>query len=112
MISTKVFGIHGEGLNLCQSCAERRYGNSLEMYLTAGEIQSIHEENRPEYASKGLLCDDCSSWIFPPERTEDLWWLIDPDPEEHLRLLAPFADFLETFQIDTFNLRNLVSSGP
>jgi hypothetical protein len=62
------------------------------------------------YASKGLLCDDCSSWIFPPDRTADTWWLVDPEPEEHLRLLAPFADYLETLQIDAMNLRNIVAS--
>ena len=110
MIKSKVYGIHGEGRILCQSCAERLYGNSLEMYLTAGEIQRFSESDRPTYASKGLLCDDCYSWIFRPDRTENPWWLADPDPEEHLRLLAPFADFLETLKIDTMNLRNIEAS--
>ena len=110
MISTKVYGIQGEGWSLCQSCAERVYGNSLEMYLATGALRKYSENDRPTYAGKGLLCDDCSSWIFPPDRTENPWWLVDPDPEEYLRLLAPFADFLETLQIDAMNLRNIVAS--
>ena len=112
MINTKVYGIYGEGRILCQSCAERLYGNSLEMYVTAGDLQRFSESDRPTYAGKGLLCDDCSSWIFQPDQTEDPWWLIDPHPEEHLRLLAPFADFLETLQIDVMNLRNLGANPP
>jgi hypothetical protein len=106
IIHTKVYGIHGEGRILCQSCAERLYGNSLEMYLAAGDIQRFSESDRPTYARQGLHCDDCSSWIFPPDKTEDSWWLVEPDPEEHLRLLAPFANFLETLQIDAMNLRS------
>jgi hypothetical protein len=54
MIPTKVYGIHGEGRILCPSCAERLYGSSLEMYLSAGEIQRFSESDRPTYASKGL----------------------------------------------------------
>jgi hypothetical protein len=110
MNNTEVYGIHGEGRILCQSCAERIYGISLESYLSAGEIESFSESDRPRYAAKGLLCDDCYNWIFRPDRTVDPWWLVDPDPEEHLRLLAPFADFLETLQIDTMNLRNIETS--
>jgi hypothetical protein len=107
MISTKVYGIYGEGRILCQSCAERLYGNSLEMYVSAGDLQKFSESDRTTYASHGLLCDDCSSWIFQPDRTEDPWWLVDPEPAEHLRLLGPFAGFLETLKIDVMNLRNL-----
>jgi hypothetical protein len=110
MIHTKVYGIHGEGRILCRSCAERLYGNSLEMYLSARDIQGFSESDRPTYARQGLLCDDCSSWIFQPDRTEDPWWRLEPGPEEHLRLLAPFANFLETLQIDAMNLRNFAAS--
>lgn len=112
MINPIGYGIHGEGRVLCQSCAERLYGNSLEMYIAAGDMQWFSESDRPTYAAKGLLCDDCSSWIFPPHRSGELWWLVDPDPEEHLRLLAPFADYLETLQIDALNLRKIVASRP
>lgn len=107
MIDTEAYGIFGDGRILCQSCAEKLYGNSLVMYLTAGEIQSFKESDRTTYASKGLLCDDCSKWIFQPENTGDPWWLVDPDPQEHLRLLAPFADFLETLKVDVMNLRDI-----
>jgi hypothetical protein len=110
MINMNVYGIHGEGRILCQSCAKRLYGISLEMYLAAGEIHWFSDNDRPTYAPKGLLCDDCYRWIFRPDRTEDRWWLVDPDPEEHLRLLAPFADFLETLNIDTTNLRSTEAS--
>jgi hypothetical protein len=110
MNNTEVYGIHGKGRILCHSCADRIYGISLERYLSAGEIQNLSESDRPAYASKGLLCDDCYSWIFQPDRTEDPWWLFDPDPVEHLRLLAPFANFLETIQVDTMNLRNIEAS--
>lgn len=110
MISTKVYGIQGEGWSLCQSCAERIYENSLEMYMAYGDLQMLSESDRPIYAEKGLLCDDCSSWIFEPSQSKDPWWKVDPDPEEHLRLLAPFSAFLETLRIDTENLRNIVAS--
>jgi hypothetical protein len=106
MNNPNILGIHGEGRIPCQGCAERLYGNSLEMYLSAGEIHGFSESDRLTYASKGLLCDECFSWIFPPDKIEDPWWSQDPDPEEHLRLLAPFADFLETLNVDTMNLRN------
>ena len=112
MVNTNISGIYAEGQILCRSCAERIYGNSLVMYITVGDFHKIHESVRPMYASKGLLCDDCSNWIFPPDQTEDPWWLVEPDPEEHLRLLAPFADLLETLQIDALNLRNIVASRP
>ena len=107
MDRTKVFGIHGEGRTLCLSCAERIYGDSLEMYVSSGVIQILSDEEGPLFAGKGLLCDECLDWIFPPERTEDSWWLVDPDPEEHRRLLAPFANFLETLEIDAMSLRNM-----
>lgn len=107
MIKTKVYGFQGEGRILCPSCADKIFGNSLELYLSAGDIQRISDEDRPTYARKGLLCDDCSNWIFSPDRTEDPWWLGDPDPEEYMRLLAPFANFLETLQIDVLNLRKI-----
>jgi poly(3-hydroxyalkanoate) synthetase len=109
MDQTKVYGIQGEGRNLCLSCAERIYGNSLEMYMNSGVIQILGDQERPRYASKGLLCDECLNWIFAPEQTEDSWWLVDPDPVEHLRLLAPFADFLETLQVDALDLRNITT---
>jgi hypothetical protein len=107
MINTQVYGIYSEVRILCLSCAERRYGNSLGMYLSAGEIQILSDQDRMTYSCKGLLCDDCFNWIFQPEKTKDPWWLVEPDLEEHLRLLAPFADFLETLRIDVMNLRNL-----
>lgn len=107
MFDTEAYGTYGDGRILCQSCAEKLYGNSLITYLTAGEIQSFKERDRPTYASKGLLCDDCSNWIFQPENAGDPWWLVDPNPEEHLRLLAPFAGFLETLKVDVMNLRNI-----
>ena len=112
MINLKVYGIYIEGRTLCKSCTKRLYGNSFEMHLTAREIQRITESDRPTSASKGLLCDNCSDWIFQSERTEEPWWLVEPDPDEHLRLLAPFADFLETLKIDAMNLRNLAALGP
>jgi hypothetical protein len=77
--------------------------------VIAGDLQKFIESDRPMYASKGLLCDECSGWIFKPDCTEDAWWLHEPDPEEHLRLLAPFTDFLETHQVDVLNLRNIVA---
>ncbi len=107
MINPEVYGFHAEGQILCFSCAQRIYGDRLEMNVITGDIQILREKERAFYASKGLLCDDCSTWIFQPHRTEDSWWLEDPDPEEYLRLLAPFADFLETREIDVTNLRDL-----
>ncbi len=109
-ISGNVNGIHGEGQDLCLTCAEKIYGNSLEMYVSAGEIQLLHDQDRPAYTSRGLLCDECLNWIFSPDKTEDPWWLEDPDPEERIRLLAPFADFLETLQVDASNLRYVTIS--
>ena len=47
------------------------------------------------------------SWIFQPEDSEELWWLVNPQPEEHLRLPAPFADFLKTNLIDVMNPRSI-----
>jgi hypothetical protein len=107
MDRTKVYGIHGEGRNLCLSCAEKIYGSSLEMYVDTGELQILSDQERPQYASEGLLCDECLGWIFPPEKAEDRWWLVEPDPEEHRRLLAPFASFLETLEIDAMSLREV-----
>ena len=107
MDQSKGYGIQSEGRSLCLSCAERIYGNSLEMYVSSGVIQILSDQERPLYASNGLLCDECLNWIFPPENAEDLWWRVDPDPEEHRRLLAPFANFLETLEIDAMSLRNI-----
>lgn len=104
MINTKVYGFQGEGRTLCQSCAERIYGNSLQMYLAASDIQVLSDQDRKTYASKGLLCDDCLSWIFQTKDIEESWWLVNPVPEEHVRLLAPFAVFLETLQVDVMNM--------
>lgn len=107
MIDTKAYGIYGEGRTLCQGCAERIYGNSLEMYLATRDIQVLSEQDRSSYTSKGLLCDDCFNWIFQPDKVKDPWWLVEPDPEDHIRLLAPFADFLEIHHVDVMNLRNI-----
>ena len=107
MMDAKVYGIYGEGRTLCLSCAESYYGNSLEMHLDAGEAQAFSDRDRSKYDFKGLLCDDCFHWIFRPDKPKDPWWLVEPSPEEHLRLLAPFADFLETLKVDVMNLRNL-----
>jgi hypothetical protein len=109
MDQSKILGIQGEGRTLCLSCAERIYGNSLDMYVNSGDIQLLSESDRPTHAIKGLLCDECLAWIFSPEKAEDSWWLVDPDPAEHLRLLAPFADFLETLQVDAVDLRNITT---
>lgn len=109
MDQPKIYGIQGEGRSLCLDCAERVYGNSLDLYLNSNEIQVLGDKDRPTYASSGLLCDECLNWIFPPERTEDSWRLMEPDPEEQLRLLAPFADFLETLQVDAMNLRRITT---
>lgn len=109
MFNTKVFGFQLEGRSLCPSCGERIYGNNLEMHMDAGDLLFYTESDRPAYADKGLQCDDCPHWIFQPDASKDSWWLVDPGPEEHLRLLAPFADFLETIQIDVKNLRNITT---
>jgi hypothetical protein len=107
MDQSKGYGIQGEGRSLCLSCAERIYGNSLDLYVKSSQIQILGDEDRLTYASKGLLCDECLHWIFPSQKTEESWWLVEPDPEEHLRLLSPFADFLETLQVDAMNLRSI-----
>ena len=109
MFNTKVFGFQSKWRSLCLSCAERIYGNSLEMHLNAGDLLIFTDSNRSTYACKGLLCDDCLKWIFQPEDDKDRWWLVDPEPEEHVRLLAPFASFLETLQVDVMNLRNITT---
>jgi hypothetical protein len=109
-MSGNAYGILSEGKDLCLNCAEKIYGNSLEMYVSAGEIQILNEQDRPTYASRGLLCDECLNWIFSPDKTEDPWWLEDPKSEERIRLLAPFADFLETLQVDASNLRYVTIS--
>ncbi len=93
MIETKVYGFQAEGQILCLSCAQRIYGDSLEMYLTTGDIQVFSDQDRPTYACKGLICDDCFNWIFQPDKTKDRWWLVEPDPEEHLRLLGSWKRF-------------------
>ncbi len=103
-MSGNVYGIHSEGKVLCVNCAEKIYGNSLEMYVSAGEIQLLHDQDRPAYTSRGLLCDECLNWIFSPDQPADPWLLDDPDPQEGIRLLAPFADFLGTIQVDVTNL--------
>jgi hypothetical protein len=108
MINTKADGFHGEGRTLCLSCSEKIYGNSLEGYLCAGKLKKLGDPDRPADPSQGLLCDDCLCWIFRPEQGEETWWLVEPDPKEHLRLLAPFADFLETIQVDAANLREVL----
>ena len=107
MFHTKVFGFHSEGQILCPSCADRIYGESLELHLSAGNIRTFTDSDRSTYASKGLQCDNCLRWIFQPADSKVPWWLADPEPKEQLRLLAPFADFLETLQIDVMNLRNI-----
>ncbi len=107
MDQTNVHGIHGEGQSLCLNCAEKIYGNSLEMYMHSGDIQILIENDRPTYACRGLLCDKCFKWIFSPHKMEDPWWLKDPDPQECIRLLVPFADFLETLRVDARNLRSI-----
>ena len=109
MFNTKVFGFQIEERSLCLNCAERIYGNGLEMRLNAGNPLIFTDHDLPTYTRKGLLCDECLQWIFQPEDNKAPWWLIDPQPEEHLRLLAPFADFLETLQVDVMNLRNMTA---
>lgn len=109
MFKLKVYGVQSKGRSLCLSCAERTYKNGLEKYLNADDSLIFTESDRPTYACKGLLCDDCLKWIFQPEVAQDPWWRVEPEPEEQLRLLAPFADFLETLQIDVMNLRNITT---
>ena len=109
MFHTRVFGFYKEGQILCPICANRMYGESLELHLSAGNILTFTDSDRPTYADKGLRCDNCLRWIFPPADDKNSWWLVDPEPEEQLRLLAPFADFLETLQIDVMNLRNITT---
>jgi hypothetical protein len=109
MFNTKVFGFRSEGRSLCPSCAERIYGNDLQRYLNAGDFLTFTDNDRRTYAGQGLQCDDCLKWIFQPEDNKDPWWLVDSEPEEHLRLLAPFANFLETLQVDVMNLRNITT---
>ena len=99
------YGIYGEGRILCLSCAQRIYGTSLEMYLDAGDVQKFSDQDRSFYACKGLLCDECPNWIFQPDEIADAWWRKDPDPDEYIRLLAPFAIYLDTLRIDVSNFR-------
>jgi hypothetical protein len=106
MDQTKIYGTHGKGQSLCLSCAKRIYGNSLEMYLNTGDIQVLNDNNRPAYTSNELLCDECINRIFLPGKAEDFWWQVVPDQAEHIRLLLPFADFLETLRVDVMNLRS------
>ena len=108
MFNMKVYGFQSEGRSLCVGCAERIYG-SLKKFLNTDDSLIFTDSDRPAYACKGLLCDDCLKWIFLPQDTEDRGWLIDPEPQEQLRLLAPFADFLETLQIDVMNLRSITA---
>jgi hypothetical protein len=109
MFKTNVFGFRSEGRNLCPNCAERIYGNVLDRYPNAGDFLTFTDSDRPTYAGQGLQCEDCLKWIFQPEDNKDTWWLVDPEPDEHLRLLAPFADFLATLQVDVVNLRNITT---
>jgi hypothetical protein len=107
MNEMKIYGIIGEGRVLCRTCAEKVYGRSLKLYLTSAEILGISNTEVETYAENGLICDECFAWIFQPTQPEDPWWLDEPDPEDHLRLLVPFADFLETLQVDAVNLRHI-----
>lgn len=109
MFKMKVYGFQSAGRSLCLNCAERIYKNGLEKHMNADDSLFFTDSDRPTYACKGLLCDDCLKWIFQPADTQDSWWLVEPEPEEHLRLLAPFADFLETLQIDVMNLRSITT---
>jgi hypothetical protein len=111
MDEDKVCGLHGEGRILCGSCAGRIYGTSLEKYVKAGDLQVLGEEDGEPYAAKGLLCDECSQWIFRPDETEEKWWRTEPGVAEHLRLLAPFATFLERLGVDGTNLRVAAAIG-
>jgi hypothetical protein len=105
MIGENIYGFHAEGRFLCQDCAHRIFGTSLELYLESGEVQAFYEEDSQAFASKGLLCDECFRWIFQPEVEEHPWWREDPDPAVHAEWLAPFADFMEMLEIDVTNLR-------
>ncbi len=107
MNERNICGIRGEGQVLCLTCAERLYGNSLGLYLSSEEILGIRDTDAETYPEHGLICEECFTWIFRPVRTEDPWWVDEPDPEDHHRLLLPFADFLETLQIDVLNLRQV-----
>ena len=107
MNETKIHGIMGEGRALCLTCAERVYGSSLKLYLSSGEILGIRDTDAETYTEEGLICEECFAWIFQPAQTKNSWWVNEPDPEEHLRLLLPFADFLETLQVDAVNLRQI-----
>jgi hypothetical protein len=107
MFNTKILGFQIEGRSLCVICAEKIYGKSLEMHLNDDNIVIFSEGDQASYTSKALRCDECLGWIFEPQGTKDSLWLVDPEPEEYLRLLTPFADFLETLQIDVKNLRNI-----
>ncbi len=107
MNEKKIHGISGEGRVLCLICAERVYGSSLELYLSSEEILGICEIDAETYEEHGLICEECFAWIFQPVHTENPWWKNEPDPDEHLRLLSPFADFLNTLQVDSLNLRQI-----
>jgi len=109
MFNMKVYGFQIEGRSLCVICAEKILGKSLEMDRNTGDFMVFNDSDRQTYARKGLLCDGCHNWIFQPQDTEDRWWLVDPEPEEHVRLLAPFARYLETLQVDVMNLRNITT---
>jgi len=109
MFNMRIYGFQIEGRSLCVICAEKIYGKSLEMDRDISDVMIFDDSDQPTYAHKGLLCDDCLKWIVLPQDTEDRWWLVDPEPQEQLRLLAPFADFLETLQIDVMNLRNITT---
>ena len=105
MNETQIYGLHGEGHILCPNCASRIYGASLEKYVHAGDLLTFAASDREPFASSGLLCDECLSWIFKPDTVDMPWWREEPEGEEHLRLLAPFTSFLEGLRVDVSNLR-------
>jgi hypothetical protein len=76
-------------------------------------LATAHWGDRPRpYLDKGLLCDECSEWIFRPDVVEMPWWREEPEAEEHLRLLAPFAGFLKQLGVDVSNLREAAEVRP
>lgn len=106
----QVYGVYGEGRILCRHCAEGVYGASLEKSVRGGDLQILREEDRRTYGSRGLACDTCCHWIFPPDEAN--WWEEEPAAAEQLRLLEPFACYLEPLGVDVANLREAVAVGP
>jgi hypothetical protein len=84
----------------------------VEKYVEVGDLQTLGETERWPYREKGLMCDECSNWIFRPAAERAAWWREEPGVEQHLRLLAPFVISLERFGVDVSNLREIAAARP